>query len=128
MASNDEGYKWKTQGDMELLNTWLPALADAGRRLYRAILPENKGNTLGEDRGETLRAALKPNTVIQVNPILGNVTIPWALLYERKIRYSQRVRVCEQFVERDTDCTGCPFKDDSKVVVSPCVLGLSLCH
>jgi hypothetical protein len=116
MASNDEGYKWKTQGDMELLNTWLPALADAGRRLYRAILPENKGNTLGEDRGETLRAALGPNTVIQVNPILGKVTIPWALLYERKIRYSQRVRVCEQFVERDTDCTGCPFKDDSKVV------------
>ncbi len=116
MASNDEGYKWKTQGDMELLNTWLPALADAGRRLYRAILPENKGNTLGEDRGETLRAALQTNTVIQVNPILGNVTIPWALLYERKIRYSQRVRVCEQFVERDTDCTGCPFKDDSKVV------------
>ena len=116
MASNDEGYKWKTQGDMELLNTWLPALADAGRRLYRAILPENKGNTLAEDRGETLRAALEPSTVIQVNPILGKVTIPWALLYERKIRYSQRVRVCEQFVERDTDCTGCPFKDDSKVV------------
>jgi hypothetical protein len=116
MASSDEGYKWKTQGDMELLNTWLPALADAGRRLYRAILPENKGNTLGEDQGETLRAALVPNTVIQVNPILGKVTIPWALLYERKIRFSQRVRVCEQFVERDTDCTGCPFKDDSKVV------------
>src|SRR5919199_1315397 len=116
MASSDEGYKWKTQGDMELLNTWLPALADAGRRLYRAILPKNKGNTLGKDQGETLRAALVPNTVIQVNPILGKVTIPWALLYERKIRFSQRVRVCEQFVERDTDCTGCPFKDDSKVV------------
>jgi hypothetical protein len=116
MAASDEGYKWKTQGDMELLNTWLPALADAGRRLYRAILPENKGNTLGEDQGETLRAALEPNTIIQVNPILGNVTIPWALLYERKIRYSSRVRVCEQFVERDIDCTDCPFKDDSQVV------------
>ncbi len=116
MASNDKGYKWKTQGDLELLNTWLPKLADAGRLLYRAILPENKGNTLGEDQGETLRAALQVNTVIQVNPILGKVTIPWALLYERKIRYSQRVRVCEQFIEHDTDCTGCPFKDNSKVV------------
>lgn len=116
MASNDDAYKWKTQGDLELLNTWLPALANAGRLLYRAILPENKGNTLGEDQGETLRAALQTNTVIQVNPILGKVTIPWALLYERKIRYSQRVRVCEQFIERDIDCTGCPFKEDSKVV------------
>lgn len=116
MASNDEGYKWKTQGDMELLNTWLPALANVGHSLYRAIVSKNKGNTFGEDRGEKLRAALKPDTVIQVNPVLGKVTIPWALLYERNIRYSQRVRVCEQFAERDTDCTGCPFKDDSKVV------------
>ncbi|MTJ15328.1 CHAT domain-containing protein [Anabaena sp. UHCC 0187] len=121
MASTKEGYKSKTQGDMKLLNTWLPQLADAGRYLYRSLLPENKGRTLGEDNGEKLRAALKPDSVIQVNPInpivgLGKATIPWALLYERKVMTSKEVHVCEEFLNHDIDCTGCPFKDNYKVV------------
>jgi CHAT domain len=121
MASTKEGYQFKTQGDMKLLNTWLPQLADAGRYLYRSLLPENKGLTLGEDKGEKLRAALKPDSVIQVNPInpivgLGKSTIPWALLYERKVMTSKEVHVCEEFLHHDVDCTGCPFKDNYKVV------------
>lgn len=121
MAATKEGYQFKTQGDMELLNTWLPQLADAGRYLYRSLLPENKGRTLGEDNGEKLRAALKPDSVIQVNPInpilgLGKSTIPWALLYERKVMTSKEVHVCEEFLHHDIDCTDCPFKDNYKVV------------
>ncbi len=121
MAATKEGYQFKTQGDMKLLNTWLPQLADAGHSLYRALLPENKGLTLGEDSGEKLRAALKPDSVIQVNPInpilgLGKSTIPWALLYERKVMTSKEVHVCEEFLNHDIDCTGCPFKDNYKFV------------
>lgn len=121
MAATKEGYQFKTQGDMKLLNTWLPQLADAGRYLYRSLLPENKGRTLGEDNGEKLRAALKPDSVIQVNPInqilgLGNSTIPWALVYERKVMTSKEVHVCEEFLYHDIDCTDCPFKNDYKVV------------
>ncbi|MFW9259082.1 CHAT domain-containing protein [Nostoc sp. CALU 546] len=121
MAATKEGYQFKTQGDMKLLNTWLPQLADAGRYLYRSLLPENKGRTLGEDNGEKLRAALKPDSVIQVNPInpilgLGKATIPWALLYERKVMTSKEVHVCEDFLHHDIDCTDCPFKDNYKVV------------
>lgn len=121
MAATKEGYQFKTQGDMKLLNTWLPQLADAGRYLYRSLLPENKGRTLGEDSGEKLRAALKLDSVIQVNPInpilgLGKVTIPWALLYERKVMTGKEVHVCEEFLNHDVDCTDCPFKDNYKVV------------
>lgn len=117
LASSDEGYMWKSQGDIELLNTWLPKLAGAGRNLYRAILPENKSQTLGEDQGEKLRAVLQPGTVIQVNPVSGNLTIPWALLYERKLTTISSVRgICNHFLEHDLDCTGCPLKSDTKIV------------
>ncbi|MBW4617270.1 MAG: CHAT domain-containing protein [Desmonostoc vinosum HA7617-LM4] len=122
MSATKEGYQFKTQGDMQLLNTWLPQLADAGRSLYRLLLPENKASLpLGEDRGEKLRAALKPDSVIQVNPMkpilgLGKVTIPWALLYERQVKTSKEIHVCEEFLNHDIDCTGCPFQDNYKFV------------
>lgn len=121
MASTKEGYQFKSQGDMTLLNTWLPQLADAGRYLYRSLLPENKNRTLGEDQGEKLQAALKPDSVIQINPInpilgLGKATIPWGLLYERKVMRCNQLRVCEQFIDHDIDCTNCPAKHDYKVV------------
>ncbi|MBD2341635.1 CHAT domain-containing protein [Calothrix sp. FACHB-156] len=122
MAATKEGYQFKTQGDMTLLNAWLPQLADAGRYLYRLLIPENKSLTLGDDEGEKLRAALKPDSVIQVNPInpilgLGKATIPWGLLYERKIMPPvKQLHVCEEFSHRDVDCTGCPLKDNYKVV------------
>lgn len=121
IASTKEGYQFKTQGDMALLNTWLPQLADASRSLYRSLLPGNKSQTLGEDKGEKLRAALKPDSVIQINPInpilgLGKATIPWGLLYERKVMRCNQLRVCEQFLSHDIDCTNCPSKNDYKVV------------
>ncbi|MBD2198394.1 MULTISPECIES: CHAT domain-containing protein [Calothrix] len=122
MAATKEGYQFKTQGDMTLLNAWLPQLADAGRYLYRLLIPENKSLTLGDDQGEKLRAALKPDSVIQINPInpilgLGKATIPWGLLYERKIMPPvKQLHVCEEFPHRDVDCTGCPLKDNYKVV------------
>jgi|GEM_PF-1046858 len=121
IASTKEGYQFKIKGDIVLLNTWLPQLADAGRSLYRSLLPDEKNQILGEDKGEKLRAALKPDSVIQINPInpilgLGKATIPWGLLYERKVMRCNQLRVCEQFLSHDIDCTNCPSKDDYKVV------------
>ncbi|MUG93165.1 CHAT domain-containing protein [Scytonema sp. UIC 10036] len=110
-----DGYWGQVEGNMELLNTWLPKLAGVGRELYRQLLPHNQANLLADDQGEILQAILKPNTVIQVNPILGKVTIPWALLYERKVK-SHLARVCDRFTEHDLDCTSCPHKNDPKYV------------
>jgi hypothetical protein len=110
------GYWGQVEGSLEQLNTWLPKLAHAGHNLYRQLLPQNKGGLLEDDRGEKLQAALKPDTVIQVNPVLGKVTIPWALLYERKLKPSSQTRVCDRFASHDLDCTNCPLKDDPKIV------------
>jgi CHAT domain len=110
LASESE-YRWSVEGSMESLNTWLPSLANVGRELYRLLLPANQA-----EGSEKLQAALIPNTVIQVNPVLGKVTIPWALLYERKIRQSKQNRVCDRFTQHDLDCTDCPHKNDQQVV------------
>ncbi len=109
--TSESEYRWSVDGSLELLNAWLPRLANVGRELYRLLLPPNQA-----DGGEKLKAALAPNTVIQVNPVLGKVTIPWALLYERKIRESRQNRVCENFTQHDLDCTNCPNKNDQKII------------
>lgn len=111
-----DGYLGQVEGSLEQLNTWLPDLADAGHELYRQLLPQNKGGLLEDDQGERLQAALKPDAVIQVNPVLGKVTIPWALLYERKVKPTSQTRVCDRFASHDLDCTNCPLKDDPKIV------------
>lgn len=111
-----DGYWGEVEGSREQLNTWLPKLADVGRELYRQLLPQNKSGLLADEQEELLQAALKPGTVIQVNPVLGKVTIPWALLYERKVKPSQRTSVCDRFTDRDLDCTNCPNKDNPNFV------------
>ncbi len=95
-SASESEYRWSVDGSLELLNAWLPLLANVGRELYRLLLPPNQA-----DGAEKLQAVLTPNTVIQVNPVLGKVTIPWALLYERKIRQSKQNRVCENFTQHD---------------------------
>ncbi|MDF5723993.1 MAG: CHAT domain-containing protein [Rhizonema sp. PD37] len=111
-----DGYYGQVEGSVEQLNTWLPKLADDGHNLYRQLLPQNKGGLWADERGEMLQAALSPDTVIQVNPVSGEVTIPWTLLYERNIKTSSRNLVCDHFTEHDLDCTNCPNKNDPKIV------------
>ncbi|WP_226591692.1 CHAT domain-containing protein [Microseira wollei] len=110
------GYWGEVEGCAEQLNTWLPKLADVGRELYRQLLPQNKSGLLADEQEELLQAALKPGTVIQVNPVLGKVTIPWALLYERKVKPTKRTSVCDRFSNHDLDCTNCPNKDNPNFV------------
>ena len=112
-----EGYVRGSDGDETLLNTWLPYLAKAGRYLYRALLPETRGTPPEQDQGERLRAALQPGVIIQVNPVLGVVTIPWALLYERELKsVAGRTHVCDRFINCDPGCTDCPYTQDAYVV------------
>jgi hypothetical protein len=102
-------YKNNLDGKDDQYNKWLPWLAHLGRNLYRALLPPNPANSSGEDRGEGLKAILKPGAVIQVNPVVGKTTLPWALLYERLVSYDPNTtRVCDHFADHDLDCSGCP--------------------
>ncbi|OPX95693.1 MAG: CHAT domain protein [Syntrophorhabdus sp. PtaB.Bin006] len=109
-------YQWIVKGDDARLQYWLPQLARAGRYLYRALLPENQTQVEDRDRGERLRAVLEPDTVIQVNPVLGVVTIPWALLYEREIMPGPTTRVCEHYKEHGPAGHDCPERNDPTVV------------
>jgi hypothetical protein len=111
------GYQYVLIGDDALLNVWLPRLAHAGRYLYRVLLPETGSHPSEGDRGERLRAALQPGAIIQVNPVLGVVTIPWTLLYERELKLvTGRTRVCERFAAQGPDCADCPYTGDAYIV------------
>jgi hypothetical protein len=110
------GYEWILSGDDALLRNWLPYLADVGRSLYRKLLPESQRDSL-QDRGERLKAALQPGAVIQINPIFGKVTIPWALLYERPVRLIPgQMSICEKYVEAGPDCPDCLSRQDPTVI------------
>jgi hypothetical protein len=55
-------------------------------------------------------------TALQVNPVIGQVTIPWALLYGREINYVPgRTRVCPEFLTHGPDAA-CPFANDPYTV------------
>ncbi len=110
-----KGYRWGIQGDMSLLNAWLPQLANVGHSFYRALLPEGKPSW-NEDQGKGMREALKPGTTIQVNPVLGMQTIPWAMLYEREVKYVPETKVCDQFRNCSPECTDCPYTKDPLLI------------
>ncbi|NYT09533.1 MAG: CHAT domain-containing protein [Methanosarcinales archaeon] len=111
-GQNDvEGYEWKLIGDKKLLNTWLPPLANAGHSFQRALLPK------GDNQVTELAAALQPGTVIQVNPVFGLATLPWALLYDREVKYIPgKTEVCDEFVKCEQDCANCSNANDPYVV------------
>ena len=109
------GYKWILDGSDELLKNWLPSLADTGRSLYRALLPESQRGAV--DEGGRLKAAMLPGAVVQINPIAGKVTIPWALLYERPVLLIEgQTRVCEKYVALGSDCPDCESLRDPTVI------------
>ncbi len=111
-----DGYEWKINGSDAILAAWLPYLADAGRNLYRALLPESQRKSF-EDQGEKLKAALQPGAAIQINPIVGKVTIPWALLYERPVLIIPgETRICEKYWTAGPNCPQCESLIDSTVI------------
>ncbi len=112
-----EGYEWVLNGTPERLDCWLPRLAHAGRTFYRALFPKDR-QTLNQGRNDRpLEPRMRPGDVIQVNPVFGVVTLPWALLYERPVRYRPgKTLVCAHSRNHDEDCTGCPFRENARTV------------
>ena len=111
-----QGYEWKKTGSDAMLVDWLPYLANVGRNLYRALLPESQRKSL-KDAGEKLQAALRLGTAIQVNPIAGRVTIPWCLLYERPVFiHSGENRICSRYWSDGPECVQCESRSDPAVI------------
>ncbi|NET37403.1 MAG: CHAT domain-containing protein [Cyanothece sp. SIO1E1] len=110
-----KGYENKLNGKDELLNNWLPGLADAGLSLRRTLLSDSDQKNIEgiETSTELNHLYLKPGSIIQINPVLGDITIPWGMVYEREIiNLSGTTHVCSQFSDHDLDCTNCPSAND----------------
>jgi hypothetical protein len=106
VETQPDGYMWILDGTMDRLNKWLPRLAEVGQGLYRKLFPPARGET---------SLALPPGTVIQVNPVLGQVTLPWGLLYERPVwLLPNSTRVCPEFRNHGPD--DCPHASDPTVI------------
>ncbi len=124
-----KGYEWILDGNNQqiadnnnqsLLDYWLLEIARVGYSLYLELLSPQNGDsetlntTVDNEKSKT---ALKPDAVIQVNPILGAVTIPWAIVYERNlISLPGMNHVCNQFDNHDCNCSGCPNTDNPFIV------------
>ena len=111
------GYdKWIVRGSDAMLLDWLPYLANVGRSLYRALLPESQRKSLN-DAGEKLQAALRPGATIQINPIAGRVTIPWSLLYERPVFINpSQNRICSKYWTEGPECSQCESQSNPAVI------------
>lgn len=119
VSGKEKGYAYNLSpsGDYELLNIWLPRLAQIGHSLYRSLLPENRLKKSTEQVEAQLPAILEQGSVLQINPVVGLVTIPWAALYERRIKYVPgRSMVCKQFADCTTDYKTCNQSNDDYVI------------
>jgi hypothetical protein len=104
------GYVKSIDGSLEQLNAWLPYLAEAGRSLYRSLLPE-------ELQAQNQQLYIEDDATIQINQQsagLGSATVPWSLLYDRKLQLLDTTRVCDRYAGHGGD--DCPYLDDATVV------------
>ncbi|MEI3648994.1 MAG: hypothetical protein V6D39_03235 [Dolichospermum lemmermannii FEM_B0920] len=112
------GFQWILDGSNQvisenkaqsLLDYWLLELATVGYTLYLELLSPLSSNS----ENQQSKLTLEPNTIIQVSPILGSVTIPWAMVYERPLVTLPGLNhVCNQFENHDLNCSNCPNAND----------------
>jgi hypothetical protein len=101
-----------------VLTKHLGQLAAAGRRFYLALLPGLAGREGLADEGQRLDVKLQPEDVIQVAPLSAQLSVPWELLYERKIEEyrEDRISLCDSFREHGPNTEDCPHHGDATVV------------
>ena len=101
-----------------VLTKHLGQLAAAGRRFYLALLPGMAGQEDTFDEGQRLEVELEPGDVIQVAPLSAQLSVPWELLYERKIEEyrEDRISLCESFSDHGPNAEDCPHHGDATVV------------
>ncbi len=102
----------------ELLDEWLPALAQAGRALVMELLPAPPGAP--PDQAGGVAAAVPPNGLVQINQNLaglGHATIPWNFAYDRRFLPGPGARACRTFATHGLDA--CPEATADPAVACP---------
>ena len=114
-------YAGPGRGTPQELGRSLGALADLGRRFYRALLPGLAAPAEADSHAEdtqALRTALVAGGVVQVAPLSAQLSVPWELLYERPIETyrEERIRLCTDFAKHGPDPADCPNQGNPQVV------------
>ncbi|MFL7810092.1 MAG: CHAT domain-containing protein [Anaerolineae bacterium] len=90
-------------------------LAELGQMLYERVFGVAEGWQVAERLREIERAQEGP-LVVQIARLSLDATFPWAVLYDRPLRYNPRRNgVCARFVEGDCRAN-CPYDRDPNVV------------
>jgi hypothetical protein len=102
----------------EVLKKHLGLLAAVGRKFYLALLPGLGAPGGITDEGQRLNVGLEAGDVIQVAPLSTQLSVPWELLYERKVEsYREgRTTLCPSFREHGPAPEDCPGRGDPTVV------------
>lgn len=113
-----DSYAGGVGGSADKLQEHLGNLASAGRRLYWVLLPGLADRRRRADTGQRLQVNLTPGTTIQVAPLSAQLSVPWEVLYERKIGTYRKghTRLCSTFLEHGPADVDCPHADDPDVV------------
>ncbi len=93
-------------------------LAELGQMLYYRIFGEQNGRTVARRLQEVERSrSTSAPMVVQIARLNLDLTVPWAALYDRPLRYNpKRNVVCHEFA-RDEPCrAGCPHAQDDNVI------------
>lgn len=93
-------------------------LAELGQALYDRLFGERNGREVAErmrqiERMETIRQSQPGPLVVQIARLSLDATFPWAVLYDRPLRYNpRRNTVCMGFLNGPGCQADCPNADD----------------
>ncbi len=91
-------------------------LAELGQMLYERVF----GTEVGRRIAEYLRGIEQTQPgllVVQIARLSLDLAFPWAVLYDRPLRYNpRRNKVCERFLTEGTCGADCPHAQDDNVV------------
>lgn len=105
-----------TPRDDKTFRRALLQLAELGQMLYDRVLGTENGQRVARQLREIEQTQQGP-LVLQIARLSLDATFPWAVLYDRPLRFNPgRNVVCERFADEVTCGQDCPHVDDDNVV------------
>jgi len=91
-------------------------LAELGQMLYERLFGTDRGRQVAEALHQ-IEASQTGPLVVQIARLTLDTVFPWAVLYDRPLRYNPGKNViCDRFLSEGTCGTDCPHADDPDVV------------
>ena len=105
-----------TPVDKETFGARLIDLAELGQMLYERLFGTERGRQVAEALHQ-IEASQSEPLVVQIARLTLDTVFPWAVLYDRPLRYNPGKNVvCDRFLSEGTCGADCPHADDPNVV------------